>query len=480
MSHVHTLSFQLVFPAGIAAGEGSEYNVLRIARNGSGEPVLRGSSLAGVLRHAWMTNGADDAPSVDEIFGFAANDSRAETDGVDSALKVADCRLNIGHGQHVERTHHLRNRHTKSVVKRGLFSLQACPPLTTTQVVLWLNDQSESGSAGRKFMEFVVNRISAGMTFGGSSARGLGYAEIDGKAKYKCYDLGSLDDHAQYFDDHRVWRSSGAMPANCEEIEPQTIDFETAKITLKLGIPRGQDLLIGDGKGVDHEIEPQRVVAIDGMTYWRIPGASLRGALRSWISRLAARDGEVVADSLERLQTSQVLADEIKADDLGWCFLPQKSRFPLGEDEKNPITCPVARLFGSLMTAGRIHIPDCFSPTEATDDDSLLKSEQVRMHVAVDRITGGAAESMLFQNTVLTHSKNLQFEVTILVDKPSEKELDWIRRSIIALDLGVLRMGSSKSSGRLALVESPRITGSKEPNRIADIKPDGWNHAQRS
>ena len=51
MSHVHALTFVLEFPYGVAPGEGSDYNVLRIAKNGAGTPVLRGSSLAGVLRH---------------------------------------------------------------------------------------------------------------------------------------------------------------------------------------------------------------------------------------------------------------------------------------------------------------------------------------------------------------------------------------------------------------------------------------------
>ena len=41
----------LVFPEGIAPGAGSGYNRIHLARNGLGEPILRGTSLAGVLRH---------------------------------------------------------------------------------------------------------------------------------------------------------------------------------------------------------------------------------------------------------------------------------------------------------------------------------------------------------------------------------------------------------------------------------------------
>ena len=46
-SRIHGLLLPLVFPAGVAPGEGGDYNILTIARNGKGEPVLRGTALAG-------------------------------------------------------------------------------------------------------------------------------------------------------------------------------------------------------------------------------------------------------------------------------------------------------------------------------------------------------------------------------------------------------------------------------------------------
>ena len=45
-SRIHGLLLPLVFPAGVAPGEGGDYNILTIARNGKGEPVLRGTALA--------------------------------------------------------------------------------------------------------------------------------------------------------------------------------------------------------------------------------------------------------------------------------------------------------------------------------------------------------------------------------------------------------------------------------------------------
>ena len=122
------------------------------------------------------------------------------------------------------------------------------------------------------------------------------------------------------------------------------------------------------------------------------------------------------------------------------------------------IDCPIANLFGSLFLAGRIHFSDALS----IKDTAKSYIEQSRMHVAVDRITGGAADSMLFDNTVLVgpDSKTTPiFEVTIRVTQPTESEVRWLRKTIVALDLGLLRLGSSKSSGRIELQTSPSATG---------------------
>ena len=124
--------------------------------------------------------------------------------------------------------------------------------------------------------------------------------------------------------------------------------------------------------------------------------------------------------------------------------------------------CPVANLFGSLFQAGRIHISDAYAPCSLAADGWGLAEEQVRKHVAVDRITGGAAESMLFDNTVLTaypNGESPRFEVTMRIQEPTEEEARWLAGALRALDLGILRVGSSKSSGRMAIIAPPEAKG---------------------
>ncbi len=82
-------------------------------------------------------------------------------------------------------------------------------------------------------------------------------------------------------------------------------------------------------------------------------------------------------------------------------------------------------------------------------------------------------ENLLFENTTLvgkTQTAGLRFEVTIQMELPSQEEVQWLVKTIRALDVGVLRVGSSKSSGRLSLVKAPVATGS-HAELVRDLKP---------
>jgi hypothetical protein len=71
----------------------------------------------------------------------------------------------------------------------------------------------------------------------------------------------------------------------------------------------------------------------------------------------------------------------------------------------------------------------------------------------LDAISGGAIEGMLFDNDVLTAG---EFNVKILVKDAKDYEAKWIAQTLKALDLGVLRIGSSKAAGRLELKDKPK------------------------
>lgn len=454
MKTIHRLSIPLQFPHGVAPGEGSDYNVLRVARSGGGDPVLRGTALVGALRHAWrrrelalpsdqdaQTRRATVDAREEYYFGHAAS----EDDRAASKLTLNDAVLRSGQATGVA-THHRRSRHTGAVAGKALYSIESCPKDTTANVTLWL---TEDDGTGGEFLAALLGILQSHQTLGGKAARGFGDVQVDmPRVAYRQYQL--PDDYGSYLDDHRRWR---AAPDELLDGEPLAAAGDARPdqlvVRLELGVPRGQDILLGDGQGLDHEIEPESIAAADGTRYWRLRGSAIRGILRAWFTRLAARESpdnpHAVADNVARYQ--QWRAD-VEAAAGGGKPVDPYYRFEENGPEAN---CPVYALFGSPSSRGRIHVTNAYARCSNQEADEKCQELQTRMHVAVDRVTGGAAESMLFENTVLTSELDAPFGLTIRVDACQDHEANWLARTLTALHLGILRVGSSKSSGRLEI-----------------------------
>ena len=436
MTLVHHLELKLEFPSGLSAGEGKRGNLLTIAEDGEGRPVLRGTAIAGALRAAFARrNGWEKYDArVGDWFGTAANDRDEDQR---SRLHVGEMTLNAGAAGKAIRTHNAIDRHSGSVLHGGLFSIEALPPGTSGTVLLTLDDPK---GEGKEFLCQLVGELAVGMQLGGRTARGLGRVVVK-SAMHRAYDVTKLEDHAAFLDASWNHAVTGA------ELKGTTSEQQLV-VSFKLAIPRGQDLCVGDGEGIDHTIEPQSVVDASGKKLWRLPGSSIRGVMRGWVTRLAARDGCKVADNVERADDRANDDERLRGDDLAWGFMQRDARVSLQRDP-SAIECPVMRLFGSAYSKGRVHVSDATS----TAGDA-----QSRKHVSIDRISGGASEGFLFSHQALTGGASFDCHMTI--ENPTEQEAKWLSKTLRALDMGLLRVGSSKSAGRLGLKESPLATGS--------------------
>jgi len=440
MSTAYKITTKILFPEGAAPGAGSCFNRKIITRNGKGETILRGSALAGVLRRAYA-----------EQFGVESNEdavsrwfgSELDGDAVnESCVRVADTVINCN--PVYERTHNMINRHTGAVAAGALVSLEAVSPGAEADISITLKPGVEQNGKCEEFISMLAGILGAGLLVGGNSNRGIGRMTVAGDIYCRRFALNTVGGAAQFLDAEYSERKTGVETKG--DILVVTKFADSLVISLALGIPRGEDLLVGDGQDMDYALKPQSVTVKNGKSsYWRILGSSLRGIFRNWMTRLAVRDGESVRDSIHRwyAQDDEGSLNKYKPDLIGWGFFEGDERKKY-QESPHALEDPILDLFGSMYKKSRIHITDAFSGT--TDDTD----SQVRMHVAVDRFSGGANEGALFDNQVLA-GEHLRFPFTIILKAPLEKEIQWLIKTLRALHLGILHVGSSKGGGRLEI-----------------------------
>ena len=454
---MYALEFDVEFTEGLCAGAGSFGNRIQLARNGRGELVLHGTAIAGVLRHAFESFPEMEPGFVNKFFGSAHGVFDENAEGLPSLLKVEDAVFSVEKINSQERVSHLRSRHTGSVADGALYSIEAIPPKAETHFSLTFavtDDFPEDSYPADRFLKTLATLFQTGLVFGGNANRGVGRAKVNGAIVYKEYNLASLDGMAAWLDDDYA-RRSGRRLVGGKPLETDSNTADTLRVTWDFIIPQGQDILVADGKGLDAEAEPHRVTGADGKDYWLLPGSTLRGLFRSESARLAAREGKKIADSHDRYAKN----GPAKGDELGWLF---------AEDQKDNAgflktlddEYPVESMFGSLHKAGRLHLCDGLSPI-GTDKKSMASLAvdpnfpvQYRVHVAVDPISGGAIEGALYDNYVLTAGggqNTVRFPITMILRQPKEDEVRWLAQTLRAIHTGLLRIGSSKSAGRLVV-----------------------------
>lgn len=447
---VYKLTTEVVFPEGVSPGAGGDSNKQIIARNGKNEPVLRGTALAGVIRHAYAerlhVKSMDD--EVVKWFGGALDGNIEKESKIHIADSIINCKTVT------ERTHNMINRHTGAAVKGALFTLEAVPPRATAHISLTVKPNAETDKSNEDFITTLMTILGNGIIVGGSSNRGIGRMMIDDGFYVRTFDLDTVDGVADFWDAEYTEHRDGVQCSG-EKIKP-VASVDCLTISLKLGIPRGEDLLIGDGQEIDYALQPQKVFFADGTEHWRIPGSSFRGVFRAWMTRLASKENEnaknqveneeKLIDSIEKYTeyVNNENLSEYKAELIGWGFKEGKERKAI---QLNPakLNDPILDLFGSMYKKGRIHFTDSFTEKAVQDSDV-----QDRMHVAIDRFSGGTNEGALFNNQVLV-GNTLIFPITIIIEKAKSDEVRWLVKTLRAIHLGILLVGSSKSSGCLEI-----------------------------
>lgn len=422
---VYAVIAPLVFPEGFYIGSGKgKSNSLEIERNGKGMPVIRGTSIAGLLRSE-LENDPRFESYTDQYFGAPLE---SDFDRWESSLVFSDTTFD---GLTEENMHNLMSRHTGSISEenKGLFSMERVSAAAESNLFFRLNSDDTDPELDNQILRFIGQCLNGGIFVGGNSNRGCGRCCLkENKLFIRKFEMNNPDDVAEYLD--LIYSSSKSL-AQYVKIEPESCSNKF-QLEVTLRIPAGQDILCSLG----HDPYPASTVKADNQEYWKIPGSTLRGIFKGWMSRCAAKDGEVLSDSVEQFKVRR-----------------DRKVTEMHEQED-----AISDLFGSLQNRGRIHFADAYS------GDKVKKSDvQARTHVVIDRFTGGTNPGKLFQNQVLISDGNVRFTTTVSIRDAQEKEIKWLLNAFQALHIGIIRIGTSKASGR---VEVDKIKCTANPDNF--------------
>lgn len=402
-----TARFRALTPVHVGVGREDGAVDLPVARDGTGRPVIPGTSLAGVLRHR-VTEVLGDA-AADRWFGRTVTRTDTPRAGGASHVVVDDAPIMLVEGAVPEsRPHVAIDRRTGSARRGHLFTREVIPAGATAEVTVTVEVPPDAPDAGDLLAVLAATLDDRDLRVGGATTRGLGrlaaeappeiverswqgpeavVAALTGGRRWEAGEVTSLVDRGREL--------AGPGPLVIE------IDWE----------PVGPIHVGGSAGGIAVDALP--MVTGDGQHLrFVVPGSSIKGALRSAAERvvrtvldLDAPDGE---DGDLSAQTDLPLVDRlfgtITRHDAGGG--PGGRRGAVWIDD-----CPSIRAMGraqwqEVITAG--------SEGEAADavrevvgaleevglrdgfaDDGPAHLDPAH-HVMVDRWTGGATDQLLF------------------------------------------------------------------------------------
>lgn len=444
---------EAVTPLAVHAGEKVFQTDAIVIRDVNGLPYIPGSSIAGVIRHAWKDTGND----VDELFGFQKNskpEKKNEPDGMGSRIIFSEARILNSHRQVVD------GLKPDEINKDSLLSQYADLPIRQHVRINNRGIAADSGKfdeqvvfAGTRFcfeMEMLGNEKESDIfsqllailnqsTFrlGGGSRKGFGKISV---VNTQYVSLSFNDNDAYLKKSSNLELNKDWYNENKKELSKiDDVNISVEKICCQL---RPENFfLFGSGFGDDDAdmtpVKEQKVVWENNIGTLKdyeylIPASSVKGAL--------AHRTAFHYNQLDKFFADGKSEEEIEAH-TGTNNEAVRLLFGCEGDEK-----------GEGKQRGNVLISDMF-----------IKSAQDKIlnHVAIDRFTGGAIDGALFsEKAAYWHSDNeadYPLRLEILIDeknidkmdktKVKEKALKAFNMALDDLCNGLLPLGGGVNRG---------------------------------
>lgn len=180
-----------------------------------------------------------------------------------------------------------------------------------------------------------------------------------------------------------------------------------------------------------------RTGAVDAETVY-IPGASLKGVVRSSAERVLRTVGALACDPLDHRSRCHKEASEL-GDDIARARGDQGDPHPQAAVHR--MVCFACRTFGSQAIAGRVAFADAYPPA---GDRVRVNATERRNGVSIDRRTGGPAPGKLFEMEIVTGGA---FETSIAMMNVELWQVGLIGIVLRDIESGFVRLGSAKTRG---------------------------------
>jgi CRISPR/Cas system CSM-associated protein Csm3 (group 7 of RAMP superfamily) len=365
---------------------------LSLALNGQGQYYIPGTSLAGAFRGWLEANSGNQIQSQDikNLFGHQDKDNGHASFLLieDAVIKNSkDFKQEIRDGVGID-------RYTGTAADKTKFDRAILPTGTEINLNLTLEvDSNDSESISKTLLVTLIKALQESkIRLGAAKTRGLGKVRLQENLsiKERCFQnrenlLASL-------------RGEGNAIA-LDQISTASLDTETPQLDLTIHWqPQGALMVKSAADGIAVDILPL-VSAKNGKTTFVIPGSSIKGALRSQaerIMRTVLSTHQIVDrfnDQVEVPIVTEIFGKSPKKDEkgnIGLLYIEDcyaKLSMPADEWEKVRASTNELELRQTL---------DYLATLDAIN--ARLRNTQQAFHVAIDRWTGGAADSFLYSN----------------------------------------------------------------------------------
>ena len=404
-------------PLAVHSGDKEVETDAVIIRDVNGLPYIPGSSIAGVIRHAWKDAGNDD----DILFGFQKNPKEVkgnEAAGMGSRIIFSEARILNSKGLVVDGLmpkeidddpllknytnlpirQHVRITHKGVAADKGKFDEQVVFAGTRFCFEMEMTGSTQEEETFAKLIS-ILNHSS--FRLGGSSRKGFGkvlvievmYCSLGIKDKEYLKKSSNLENDKQWYIDHSadLTKADAAirpMEKLCYDLRPD--DF----------------FLFGSGFGDDDAdmtpVKEQKVVwkgnAGELTDYeYLIPASSIKGALAHRVAYHYNLIDEFYADGKSQEELEAHTGKNNKAVRLLFGYVDDEN----GKDKQR----------------GNVIISDMF----------IKAQDKVLNHVAIDRFTGGAIDGALFsEKAAYWHGGENEYplRLEVLIDEPALKKAD--------------------------------------------------------